>query len=121
MTAAQIGRKAPGMNRIQPIFLTIVIAMWLPCALVMGSIFGCAPGTTGLIRPMSDGAYSTTTNVVAIAAQSGSAVLPVPFSTALEAAAAAVLALLAAWQGFTHKKLREIAARQPTIEYKDPL
>jgi len=119
LTNAEFRRKAHLMNRIQPLFLTIVIAMWLPCALVLGSICGCAPGTTGLIRPMSDTAYSTATNVVALAAQGGAAVLPVPFSTALEASAAAVLALLAAWQGLTHRKLNEIAARQPVIEHKD--
>ena len=109
------------MNRIQPVFLTLLIALWLPCVLLFGSICGCAPGTTGLSRPMSDTAYSTTTNVLTLAAKGGSTVLPVPFSTALEAAAAAVLALLAAWQGYTHKKLHEIAARQPTIEHKEIL
>lgn len=100
------------MNRIQPVFLVIVIALWLPIAAVVTSLFGCQAGTTGLFRPMDAQVYGSITNAVTGAATVATGAIPAPFSSAIEAAAAAVLALLAAWQGITHSKLNKLANGQ---------
>jgi hypothetical protein len=102
------------MRRVQPVFLVLVIALWLPALAILGSLFGCQAGTTGLMRPLSPVVEHTITNTVAVTTQTAAAVLPVPFSTALEASGAAVLALLAAWQGLTHSKVKTLETNNPT-------
>lgn len=92
---------------------TVGIALWLPVLLLVTSLQGCETGTTGLLRPMSPGVEHGITNVLPNLVTSAATVLPVPFSAAIQATAAAVLALLAAWQGFTHERLKKLAAQSP--------
>jgi hypothetical protein len=63
---------------------------------------------------MSDAVNSTVTNAVTILPGYAAQVLPPPYSTALQAGSAAVLALLAAWQGLTHRTVNTIRAEMPT-------
>lgn len=100
------------VTKVSPIFLAIVIGMWLPAAFLFSSLLGCAPGTTGLIRPMSDQAYSTATNVISTVAVTAAPIIPAPFNAAANSVAAAALALLAAWQAVTQKKLDKLAAQR---------
>ena len=95
------------MKRIPPLFLVIIIALWLPCLLMIVSITGCQTGTTGLLRPLSSDANRTFTNSVVTIGQTAAAVAPPPFGAAIEAAGAGVLALLAAWQGITHSLVKK--------------
>lgn len=102
------------MRRIQPVFLVIVIALWLPAVALFFSLFGCQSGTTGLLRPLDPSLEHGITNTIVVATQTAAAVLPTPLSTALEASGAAVLALLAAWQGLTHSKVKTLETNNPT-------
>jgi len=95
------------------VLATICIALWLPVLLAVSSLQGCQTGTTGALRPFSPGVEHGITNAVPSVAASAAAVLPAPFSGAVQATAAAVLALLAAWQGFTHERLKRLAAQAP--------
>lgn len=92
------------------------IALWLPLLMFLASLQGCETGTTGPLRPLSPTVEHTITNTVTMVSTGAAAALPVPWSTATEAAAAAVLALLAAWQGLTHsiasKNTKAITALQ---------
>lgn len=93
------------------VLAAVSIALWLPVLLIVISLQGCETGTTGLIRPISPGVEHSITNVLPAVATTAAAVLPAPFSGAVQATAAAVLALLAAWQGFTHERLKKLAAQ----------
>lgn len=91
-------------------FLGVVLAMIFPAVLMSVAIIGCQSGTTGLLRPMDPTVEKSVTNTVFVATQTAAAVAPAPFSTAIEAGGAAVLGLLAAWQAFTHGKMKIIEA-----------
>jgi hypothetical protein len=101
------------MKRIQPVFLVIVIAMWVPFFMLFLSLSGCAPGRPGLIGPISAPVEHGITNTVTTIMQTAPAVVPQPYATAIEAGGAAVLALLAAWQGLTHSKVKVLEANNP--------
>lgn len=92
------------------VILVIGIGLWLPCWIGFLSLTGCAPGRTGLVGPISDQAYHTITNATTSVSTTASQVLPPPWNTAVEAGAAAVLALLGAWQGITHSKVKTLEA-----------
>jgi len=109
------------MKKFQPLFLIVVIALWIPALLLALSIAGCETGSTGLARPIAPGLYATTTNIVVVASQAAQSVLPAPWSTAAEAGGAAVLALLAAWQGVTHSKIRSLTTNNNRQDKKEIL
>lgn len=106
------------MRKINPVFLTLVIGLWLPAVLIFGSLFGCVADAPGPFKPLTPSAYSTATNIAGTISTQVAPAVPQPFGAALQGTAAAVLALLAAWQAFTHRKLEEISAQtaQPKKE-----
>ena len=106
------------MARIQPLFLVLAIAMWIPLAMMLAAIGGCASGSHGLLRPVDDHVYASITNGVVKVVQVGAQIAPPPFGAAAEAAGAAVLALLAAWQGMTHKRVNTLAVNSPSASNK---
>ena len=108
------------MRKIQPLFLVLLIALWLPAFCLAVSLFGCQTGSTGVLRPLSDNVNHGITNTVAIVTTQAAAVTPQPYAAAIEAGGAAVLALLAAWQGLTHSKVKTLEANNPvkTVERK---
>jgi len=97
------------MNRYRTAALVVCISLWMPAAWLLSSVTGCAQGSSGILRPFSDSANHAITNAIGGVAQAAPAVLPVQYSLPIQAAAAAVLALLAAWQGVTHRKLDELS------------
>jgi hypothetical protein len=101
------------MKSLEPVFLVICIGLWLPFLLLFLSIAGCAPGRTGLVGPMSAGVEHTLTNAVGTVITVAPTVAPQPYATAIEAGGAAVLALLAAWQGLTHSKVKTLETNNP--------
>jgi hypothetical protein len=103
------------MRKIQPLFLVLLIGLWLPAFALVVSLFGCQTGSTGLLRPLSDNVNHGITNTVAIVTTQAAAVAPQPYATAIEASGAAVLALLAAWQGLTHSKVKTLEANNPVV------
>jgi hypothetical protein len=109
------------MKKVNPVFLAVVIALWLPAVLLCSALFGCAPGSHPPFAPIADQHYTTLTNTVQTISQVGGAAAPAPFGTAIQGASAAVLALLAAWQAVTSKKLETLSAktdRPETIDTK---
>jgi hypothetical protein len=99
------------MKRIQPAFLAIALASCLPVGLLIPLLGGCQTGTTGLMRPISPTAEHSVTNVVTIVGTTAGAVVPAPWGTAVEGAAAAVLGIIAAWQAVTHKRIQSLEAK----------
>jgi len=93
--------------------LVIAIALWLPAISLCVSLFGCQTGTSGLMRPLDPQVERGVTNTVSILTQTGAAAAPQPIATAIEAGGAAVLALLAAWQGLTHTRVKTLEANVP--------
>lgn len=106
------------MKRIHPVVLVLLISFWLPAMLILMSIAGCETGTSGLPSPIAQQPYSVITNVVTLESKAASSTLPAPWSTAAEAGAAAVLSLLAAWQGITYSKLQTLAQNNPGTDNK---
>lgn len=90
------------------------IALWLPVWLTITSVGGCAQGTTGVLRPLAPTVYTSITNDVTKAQPVIQQFVPAPYNTAIEAGGAAVLALLAAWQGVTHNKLQTLTDQTTT-------
>ena len=107
------------MKSYTPAVLVVMVALWLPILLLSASLFGCAPGRTGLIGPMSAPAEHTITNAVGNLITIAPTVAPQPYATAIEAGGAAVLALLAAWQGLTHSKVKTLETNNP-VQNKPP-
>jgi hypothetical protein len=99
------------VNRFRTVVAVVAISLWLPLAWLLASITGCAQGSSGLLRPLSPSAEHALTNSLGSVAQAAPAVLPVQYSVPVQAAAAAVLALLAAWQGMTHRRLEVLASK----------
>jgi hypothetical protein len=106
------------INRIA--VAVVVIALWLPALLTISALQGCQAGTTGLLRPIDSNAEHSLTNAVATASSVAAKVVPQPWATAVEAGGAAILALLAAWQGLTHSKIEKLQAER-TRTKKEPL
>lgn len=93
--------------------MVLLLALWMPIWIGFLTLSGCQSGTTGLLRPISDSAYTTATNSVNTVTTTANQIIPPPWNTAVEAGGAAVLALLAAWQGLTHSKLKTLTDTQP--------
>jgi hypothetical protein len=102
------------MTARYPIVPVLLIALWLPAVYTLSSLTGCVADAPGLPRAITPQAYSIATNTVTILGQSAAQVLPPPFSLAIQGFAAAVLALLAAWQGYTHRKLEHFVGPPPS-------
>ena len=96
-----------------PWFLVLAVALWSPLLLLVSSLCGCHGAASGALPHMSDAANAAVSNAVTVLPGYAAQVLPPPYSTALQAGSAAVLALLAAWQGFTHRTLNTIRAELP--------
>lgn len=90
------------------LLMVLGIALWMPVFLVLCSLSGCQAGTTGLLRPIDTGVEHTITNTIGQVTGTAGQVAPAPFGAAIEAAGAAVLALLAVWQGLTHSRVNQI-------------
>jgi len=91
------------------------IALWMPLAYIFASAMGCAAGHSGTFRPIDAGVYSGITNAVSTAASVASQTVPAPYSFPLNAISSAILAVLAAWQGFTYGKAHDRRARGSRI------
>ena len=111
LTASASRSRPPFVNRFHTVVAVVAISLWMPLAWLLASITGCAQGSTGLLRPLSPSAEHALTNSIGGVAQAAPAVLPVQYSLPIQAAAAAVLALLAAWQGMTHRRLEALASK----------
>jgi hypothetical protein len=103
------------MRKIQPAFLAVAVAAWLPLLAFSTVLSGCQTGTSGILRPLSANAEHSITNVVQIASSTAGAVLPSPYGTGAELIGAALLAALAAWQGMTHGKVKTLENHNPTV------
>jgi hypothetical protein len=103
------------MRQHRSLLLVIFIALWMPIVCLFASLYGCASGTSGTFRPLDPTVEHDITNAITSYVQPAAQALPPPMSTAVQATAAAVLALLAAWQGLTHKAVTKLAdkASQP--------
>lgn len=88
--------------------LVVLISLWMPAVVAVSCLGGCQSGTTGVLRPIDAGVEHTITNTIVMAATGAQAALPFPWNQAIEGAGAAVLALLAAWQGLTHSRVKQI-------------
>jgi hypothetical protein len=105
------------MQRHFSVMAAIGLGLLFPFLMALVGLAGCQAGTLGPFRPIAPKVYHDVTNTVATVATTSAQVLPPPFATAIETAAAAVLALLAAWQGITHRKLTRLengAPQSPT-------
>lgn len=101
------------MRNGYPVVLVIAVALWSPLLLIVSSVCGCHGAASGVLPHLNDAANAAITNAVTVLPGYAAQVLPPPYSTALQAGSAAMLALLAAWQGFTHKTLNTIKAELP--------
>jgi hypothetical protein len=114
-----VGAYDPGMKIPRTALLVVGISLWLPVFVILTSLAGCETGSTGLLRPVDSGIEHSLTNTVVQVVAGAQQALPAPYSTAIEAAGAAVLALLAAWQGLTHSKVKQLgAANSPSDQTK---
>jgi len=104
-----------------PIVAVVIIALWLPLTLALFSLFGCDTAHSGPPYPLSEPAYTAATNVLSVIASHPVALLPYPWAPLIQAIAAAVLALLAAWQGLTHKRVVELEQQLPQVKRPPPL
>lgn len=98
------------------VLAVVVIALWLPILLAISAVQGCQAGTTGLFRPIDSKVEHGITNAVATGTSVAAGVVPQPWASAIEAGGAAVLALLAAWQGLTHSKVEKLRSRNVPIK-----
>jgi hypothetical protein len=69
---------------------------------------GCQKGTTGFFRPVDSQVEQSITNTLGVLRLQVAPALPEPFSTATDLGAGLVLAALAAWQTFSHRKITAI-------------
>ena len=95
------------MNR-KTMLTVVAIALWMPCLFCLASLGGCQAGTHGILRPVDATVEHTITNTVTQVIQAAPGVLPFPYGTAVQAGGAAVLAILAAWQGLTHSRVNQM-------------
>jgi hypothetical protein len=101
------------MHRINPVLGVILIALWLPIVLALSTLLGCDTAGNGPPYPISAPAYTAATNILSAVAAAPVASLPYPWAPLIQAFAAAILALLAAWQGLTHKRVIELEQKLP--------
>jgi len=94
------------MKKAQPLFLGLVAAAAVFAAITLASITGCESGTTGVLRPISPTVEHTITNIITTITTAAPAVVPQPYAIAIEGVGAVILALLAAWQGISHQKIK---------------
>jgi len=98
------------MNSFRTALCVVGIALWMPLVYLFASATGCAAGHSGTFRPIDPTVYTGITNAVTTAASVVSQTVPPPYSLPLHAVASAILALLAAWQGLTYRKLEVLRA-----------
>ena len=103
------------MNR-NSVLMVLLIALWMPAGLLIMSLAGCQAGTTGLLRPIDSTVEHTITNTVTVASQVAGQAVPFPYGQAVEGLGAAVLALLAMWQGLTHSRVNQLQATKAELE-----
>ena len=93
------------MNSFRTAVCVVALALWMPLVYLFASATGCAAGHSGTFRPIDPAVYSSITNTIVQGTAVVSQTVPPPYSLPLHAVASAVLALLAAWQGLTYRKL----------------
>lgn len=108
------------MRKIPVVVPVLAIALWLPLLLALFGLGGCESGTSGPIRPLSPSAEHTITNTVTLLTSGAVQTAPQPYSAAIEAGGAAVLALLAAWQGLTHSRVTKLRSDSAATEKDTP-
>ena len=91
------------MSKRNTVLAVIGLALWLPLTLCLTSISGCAHNSTGILRPIDPAVEHGITNAIANVVKLAPTVIPFPWSGVIQATGAATLALLAAWQGLTHR------------------
>lgn len=96
------------MRKIPVVVPVLAIALWLPLLLALFGLGGCETSAPGVLKPLTPAAEHTITNTVTLVTTGASAAVPQPYSAAIEAGGAAVLALLAAWQGLTHSRVTKL-------------
>ena len=98
------------MNGFRTAVCVVGIALWMPLVYLFASATGCAAGHSGPFRPIAPEVYSSITNTIVQGTSVVSQTVPAPYSLPLHAVASAVLALLAAWQGLTYRKVEALHA-----------
>lgn len=108
--------------KINRIAVAVVgISLWLPCVVLISSLQGCQTGTTGFFRPMDSTVEHSLTNAVAVGVGVAAGLAPQPWPMVVQTLGAAVLALLAAWQGLAYSKIEKIqAVLNPQKKGPDP-
>jgi hypothetical protein len=96
---------------VQPLLGVVFIV--LGCACILTS--GCETGTTGILRPVSPQVERVLTNGIATVAAVAPAAVPAPYGGLVTIACGAVLAILGAWQGLTHAKVKQLQALNNSI------
>jgi len=95
------------------ILAVIGISLWLPIFVGLSALGGCDTTSTATLKPLTPAAETGISNATVMVKEIAHAAPLQPFSGAIEAGAAAVLALLAAWQGITHSRVGKILAETP--------
>lgn len=96
------------MRKHRTVIAVVCIALWMPVVLTLASLFGCNTTDGTPPYPLTDASYQTATNVIVGVAQAAHASGIAPWASMIEALAAAILALLAGWQGLTHNRVVEL-------------
>jgi hypothetical protein len=109
------------MRKFKGLFAAASLALLLPVLLCPLLFSACQSGTTGLLRPLSASAEHSITNTIVVASQTAAAVVPAPYSTAIELGASAILALLSAWQLSTHQKLKTLTTEVANGKSQKPV
>lgn len=96
------------MRKHRTLLAVLLIALWMPIVLVLASLMGCDTTARPPPYPLTAASYTSATNILVAAANAAHASGIAPWAAMIEALAAAILALLAAWQGLTHNRVVEL-------------
>lgn len=69
---------------------------------------GCQKGTTGFFRPVDPQIEQSITNTLSVVKLQVAPAIPEPLSTATELGAGLILAALAAWQTYSHRRITSV-------------
>lgn len=92
-------------------FFALCIALWLPLVLLIAAPHGCAVSPAGPPYPMTDQAATGVSNAVQVLTTTAAPLLGPQLAPPIQAAGAAVLAILAFWQGMTHSRVEKLTAK----------
>lgn len=107
------------MRRHWIVLTALILAGALPPLIVVCGLTGCEVGSVGLFRPMSQQAYTATTNAIVTAAAQAAQYAGFPWATAIDALQVLALAGLAAWQAVTTRKITALNGAVTSAKNKD--